>query len=111
MNWLDEIIDWHKKTFPKVTEQSQFLKIGEELDEYEKETPFSNSWYEERADVFITTLCYYARFNKDDLYIKTILSKFCPRTEKAITAVFNKFEKLKEREWFFNDEECVYKHK
>ena len=66
MKWTDKkIVDWHKKTFPDCTYESQLAKLDEELKEVveaqrngEKEKS-----YDEVADVYIVSTVLKERFN------------------------------------------------
>lgn len=66
MKWTDEkIVEWHKKTFPDCTYESQLAKLDEELKEVldaerNKETEKS---YDESADVYIVSLVLVKRFD------------------------------------------------
>ena len=54
---IEEIVEWHKKTFPDATFESQILKLEEELFEYNKSYD-----EEELADVLIVSIVLAKRF-------------------------------------------------
>lgn len=66
MKWTDKkIVDWHKKTFPDCTYESQLAKLDEELNEVveaERNGEKEKS-YDEVADVYIVSLVLIKRFD------------------------------------------------
>ena len=88
MKWTDkEIVEWHKKTFPKITKEEQISKVYEEVKELvmaimNKEG--EDRIREEYIDVYIASLVLDKRFNG---------------LEKAIE---DKMDKNVKRKWFNN---------
>lgn len=66
MKWTDEkIVEWHKKTFPDCTYESQLAKLDEELKEVseaQKKGNYEHS-FDELADVYIVATVLKERFN------------------------------------------------
>lgn len=66
MNWTDDkIVEWHKKTFPDCTYESQLLKLDEELNEVSEAQNKGNyeHSFDELADVYIVATVLKERFN------------------------------------------------
>lgn len=65
MKWTDDkIVEWHKKTFPDCTYESQLAKLDEELKEVvdaQRNRLIEHS-YDELADVYIVSLTLAKRF-------------------------------------------------
>ena len=105
MKWMDqEIVEWHKKTFPNCTLEEQVLKVGEEVSEMilsivneEGEDRFK----EELADVYIASLVSKERFGVD--------YHFPIFREKIEDVIEKKMEVNCQREWEKVD--GVYRHK
>lgn len=60
-----EIVEWHKKTFPDCTYESQLAKLDEELNEVseaQKKGNYEHS-FDELADVYIVATVLKERFN------------------------------------------------
>lgn len=57
-----EIVEWHKKTFPDCTHESQLLKLDEELKEVAECVLKSESSQEELADAYIVALVLAKRY-------------------------------------------------
>ncbi len=66
MKWTDDkIVEWHKKTFPDCTYESQLAKLDEELKEVseaQKKGNYEHS-FDEQADVYIVATVLKERFN------------------------------------------------
>lgn len=62
-----EIVTWHKKAFPNVSEGAVLDKVWEECDEFDYEVMFGDitesDYKNELSDVIITHIVYYARFH------------------------------------------------
>lgn len=56
-----EIAKWHKATFPDATEESQLLKLQEEIKEFENAD--DDTRFEELADIFIVCSSLIHRWN------------------------------------------------
>lgn len=55
---INEIVMWHKKTFPAATKKTQIQKLEEELNEY-----YSKYEEDELADVIICSVALWRRFD------------------------------------------------
>lgn len=105
MIWTDEeIVEWHKKTFPDCTAQEQADKVGEEI--HELIMAFVNEEKKERiaeevADVYIASLVLEKRFG-----IKTSL--FLSRLGKE-DSIKKKMDENAKRTWVKVN--GVYRHK
>ena len=105
---LDEdIVAWHKKTFPDITMGELLLKLEEELTEtFDAINAKAENAMEEQADVYIVAVALMERFNsKIGLHFYTI-----SHTDKLLMkAVRHKLDKNKKRIWHKVD--GVYRHK
>lgn len=66
MKWIDKkIVNWHKKTFPDCTYESQLAKLDEELKEVveAQRNRLIEQSYDELADVYIVSTVLSKRFN------------------------------------------------
>lgn len=101
----EEIIEWHKKTFPDVTYESQVRKLEEELSEVMKAKTLQEQ-LEEFADVYICSLALWKRF---DSFIGMWYSlNYTAKMKDFRHIVANKFDVLKKRTW--HEENGVYRH-
>jgi len=71
-----DVLAWHRETFPNATEQANFDKIGEELDElydaYTSTAP-NSSWIEELADVCIVAIAIFGRDIKHGVSLAEVI--------------------------------------
>lgn len=111
MKWTDDkILDWHKKTFPDCTYESQLEKLDEELKEVveaQRNRLIEHS-YDELADVYIVSTVLKERFNSTmGAYFTLLLNEHpVPELSKRVDRKMNTNQK---RTW------CkvngVYRHK
>ena len=105
MIWtLDDIVNWHVKTFPNVDLKSQKLKFLEEYREY-----LESGDIMELADMGIVYLVLSQRFNCD-IFVDVMLdeqSKIKNLTELD-NAVCKKMDINAKRKWIYKD--GVYRH-
>lgn len=111
MKWTDKkIVDWHKKTFPDCTLESQLAKLDEELNEVveaqrngEKEKS-----YDELADVYIVSLVLAKRFDSmiGKYFIGLLEEHPAPESLKRVD---RKMEVNRKRTWYKVN--GVYRHK
>lgn len=105
MIWtLDDIVNWHIKTFPNVDLKSQKLKFLEEYREY-----LESGDIMELADMCIVYLILNQRFNCD-IFLDIMLdeqSKIKNLTELD-NAVCKKMDINSKRKWIYKD--GVYRH-
>lgn len=86
------MIEWHKKTFPNATLESQLLKVESELREV-RENPSLEEW----ADVFISSKALYMRFGSEiGFLVNDIVKLTIPDIDKAVE---EKMKKNRERSW------------
>lgn len=102
----EEILEWHKTTFPLCTVESQLLKLDEELKEVIECVLKSESSQEELADAYIVSLVLAKR------YKSTIGGYFVGLFSKEYTALWENVKKKMEinkmRKW--KKVEGVYRH-
>lgn len=107
---LDEdIVSWHKKTFPDITMGELLLKLEEELREL-SDAKWKDGFnlMEESADVYIVSCALYYRFNsKTGLHFLSLLDGLPHEVKTKI--VSDKLSKNKKRKWHKVD--GVYRHK
>ena len=111
MKWtVDKIVNWHKKTFPDCTYESQLAKLDEELKEVvdaqrngEKEKS-----YNEAADVYIVSVVLFGRFKSTiGAYFIGFLEEYqVPELSKRVD---RKMDINKKRTW--QKVNGVYRHK
>ena len=111
MKWTDEkIVEWHKKTFPDRTYESQLAKLDEELKEVveAQENGEKEKSYDERADVYIVSLVLAERFDSTvGLYFIGLLEDYPP--PELSKRVDRKMDINAKRVW--NKVNGVYRHK
>lgn len=56
------ILDFGVSRFPNTCEKSQVVKVKGEIKEYYDEMPYTEKWYYEKADVYISSVHCYERF-------------------------------------------------
>ena len=108
---LDEdIVEWHKKTFPDITMGELLLKLEEELGELECALgKTDSSFLEEAADVYIVSRALIERFcSKIGMTICDNITKL-DECDSIMDAVKDKLSKNKKRKWHKVD--GVYRHK
>lgn len=105
----DEILEWHKKTFPKADIKSQLLKLDEELKEVvdAHKNGETEKAYDELADVYIVSLVLEKRFNSTigAYFIGLLQEHPAPELMKRVK---NKMKINKKRTW--HEENGVYRH-
>jgi hypothetical protein len=83
-----EVIAWHRATFPNATEQAVVEKCGEEINEWlettNSEAPAKEYW-NEFADVIITHMAYIAKTSNGEVTLADIVRL--------------KFDEVKARTW------------
>lgn len=111
---IEEIVSWHKKTFPEATEESQVLKLDEELKELKKASIDGdmNQVKNESIDVVIVSSVLKDRYSNalGDVVFSSIMDKISSVADfnEVVVALENKFEINKKRKWTF--ENGVYRH-
>lgn len=100
-----EISFWHEQTFPDATEDSQILKLSEEITEWRESKQNANSWdeqYKEIADVLIVAAV--LEFRYDNVMGKYIFNDiieglYMNDSMTVLNAVKNKMEINRRRKW------------
>lgn len=101
------ITEWNKKTFPKLTENGQWLKLLEEFKEYRKAGNLEEA-IKEYADMFIVSCVLDERFNNPlGFFILSAIDKN-DEIEKLDEAVDEKMEINRKRKWTYK--KGVYRH-
>ena len=105
----EEIVEWHKKTFPLCTFGSQLEKLDEEIKELCEaiRNGAKNHAAKESADVYIVSLVLLKRFNSHiGSYFLGLFDEYpVPHLEDEVR---KKMEINKKRVWIFKD--GVYRH-
>ena len=73
------ILDFGILRFPDATESSQLLKTYGEIYEYYNETPFTDLWYFELADVYIAAVHCFERFG--NVFCKFLVEQIEERSD------------------------------
>ena len=111
MNNLDkEIVEWHKKTFPKATIENQLLKLDEEIGELcdAIKQGSDNHAVKEMADVYIVARVLSDRFKSQiGNYFLGLIDEY--PVPHLIDEVKKKMETNKNRVWEYKN--GVYHHK
>lgn len=104
---LDEdIVAWHKQTFPDITMGELLLKLEEELKELSDALGKTDgSFLEEAADVYIVARALRERFNS----ITALHFCHTTKSKELVQAIKDKLSKNKKRKWHKVD--GVYRHK
>lgn len=111
---IEEIVSWHKKIFPEATEESQVLKLDEELKELKKASIDGdmNQVKNESIDVVIVSSVLKDRYSNaiGDVVFSSIMDKISSVADfnEVVVALENKLEINKKRKWTF--ENGVYRH-
>lgn len=111
-----QIYDWHIKTFPDATLESQLLKLNEEFKEY-IESPSREECIKELADIYIVNQalsrwnCEIGEvlFNSLWLYYNEVKSNKAITPLEMYEAIANKMKINKQRVWKKN-KDGVYHH-
>lgn len=100
---IEEIVEWHKKTFPDADLKSQKIKFLEEYKEY-----LESGDIMELADMFIVETVLNWRFDYKDFYLLVCKEKFNKKFYEVEDAVNKKMEINKKRTW--HKVNGVYRH-
>ena len=109
-NWnIKSITEWHKRTFPETTLESQLLKLDEELKEVveaQRARNFEHS-YNELVDVYIVACSLKERFNSTmgSYFVGLIDENPSPNMQARID---KKMDENLKRKWEFKN--GVYRH-
>ena len=111
MNWTyEKIVEWHKKTFPDCTYESQLAKLDEELKEVveaQRNRLIENS-FDELANVYIVSTVLKERFNSTIGAYFTLLLNEHP-VPSLFERVDRKMDANQKRTW--HKVNGVYRHK
>lgn len=103
------IAEWHKRTFPEATLESQLLKLDEELKEVvaAKRAREFEHFYNELADVYIVACSLKIRFNSTigSYFLGLIEENPAPNMQERID---KKMDENLKRKWEFKN--GVYRH-
>lgn len=106
-----EIAKWHKATFPDATEESQLLKLQEEIKEFENAD--DDTRFEELADIFIVCSSLIHRWNNlignGVALLLFPLNKSSELLKELKSAVLLKMLTNVERKWV-KQEKGTYRH-
>lgn len=102
----EEIVNWHKTTFPDATENEQKIKFLEEYREYLESYDIN-----ELADMYIVNAALTDRYNCTmfDSILSHEIQKFGNVVDSLIQAITHKMSINKQRKW--HKVEGIYRHK
>jgi hypothetical protein len=102
------ITEWNKKTFPKLTEKGQWLKLLEEFKEYRKAGNFEDA-IKEYADMVIVSCVLDERFNNPvGWFILSAIDENDEIAKLIDEAVDEKMKINRKRKWIYKN--GVYRH-
>lgn len=94
----EEIVEWHKKTFPDASEISQILKLDEEFKEYKESSPADVP--HAFADCLIVAVALTFRYkNPLGKFVFEMLTMLGMPDEPALVALREKMQINRERVW------------